>query len=80
MLRPLISFDKHETIALARRIGTHDLSAVQEPDCCTLFMPERPVIRGRTHECEEVEAQLDLPALVASAVERSERLVLEAEV
>jgi thiamine biosynthesis protein ThiI len=66
VLRPLIGFDKQETIALARRIGTHDLSALQEPDCCTLFMPSRPVIRGRVETCEELEARLDVAALVGA--------------
>lgn len=79
VLRPLIGFDKQETITLARRIGTHDLSALQEPDCCTLFMPERPVIRGRVSECEAIEAGLDLEALAADAIARSERLAIEAE-
>jgi len=80
VLRPLIAFDKQETIALARRIGTHDLSAVQEPDCCTLFMPARPVIRGRLEECEAAEADLDLEGLVAGAVAGAERLELASEV
>jgi thiamine biosynthesis protein ThiI len=80
VLRPLIAFDKQETIALARRIGTHDLSAVQEPDCCTLFMPARPVIRGRIEDCESAEAQLDLAALVEQALAGTERLELASEV
>lgn len=77
VLRPLIGFDKQDTIALARRIGTHDLSALQEPDCCTLFMPDRPVIRGRLDECAAIESGLDLEALVGDAVARSERLTIE---
>jgi thiamine biosynthesis protein ThiI len=80
VLRPLIGFDKQETIALARRIGTHDLSAVQEPDCCTLFMPSRPVIRGRVETCAELEAELAVEPLVARALEQTERLTLEADV
>jgi tRNA uracil 4-sulfurtransferase len=80
VLRPLIAYDKQETIALARRIGTHDLSALQEPDCCTLFMPPRPVIRGRLSECLEIESRLDVAGLVSAALEQSERLVIDAEV
>jgi thiamine biosynthesis protein ThiI len=33
VLRPLIGMDKEETIALARRIGTHDLSATVKEHC-----------------------------------------------
>jgi thiamine biosynthesis protein ThiI len=67
VLRPLIAFDKEETVAVARRIGTFDVSARQEPDCCSLFMPARPVIRGRIDACEAAEALLDLPALIDRA-------------
>ena len=76
MLRPLVSFDKHETIARAIALGTYALSAVQEPDCCTLFMPRRPVIRGKLEVCETLEARLDVPALVEDALARAEILDL----
>jgi thiamine biosynthesis protein ThiI len=68
VLRPLIAFDKAETIALAQRIGTFTTSTEPEPDCCTVFQPARPVIRGRIRECAEIEARLDVGALVDVAV------------
>ena len=80
VLRPLIAFDKQETITLSRRIGTHDLSARQEPDCCTLFMPARAVIRGRLEVCREAESQLDLEGLVRRALDGAEELAIESEV
>ena len=72
ILRPLICFDKQQTIDLAHRLGTYEISAVQEPDCCTLFMPARPVIRGKLAMCESLETGLDLEALVADALARAE--------
>ena len=69
VLRPLIGFDKSETIALARRIGTFSISIENEPDCCTVFQPERPVIRGKLALCEEAEAGLDVEGLVTRAFE-----------
>ncbi len=77
VLRPLIGFDKEETIALARRIGTYELSIEPEPDCCTVFLPRRPVIRGRIDVCEDEEAQLDVDALVTQAVAGAERKSIE---
>lgn len=68
VLRPLIAFDKSETIALAQRIGTFDISIENEPDCCTVFQPEHPVIHGRLGECHEAERHLDVPALVTAAL------------
>lgn len=76
VLRPLIAFDKQETIAIARRIGSFDLSIVPEPDCCTVFQPERPVIRGRPEVCEHEERTLDVDGLVGEAVEGTEAVEL----
>jgi thiamine biosynthesis protein ThiI len=67
VLRPLIGFDKEDTVAIARRIGTFATSSRQEPDCCTVFMPERPVLRGRIEACEEAETKLDVEGLVERA-------------
>lgn len=68
VLRPLVGMDKDETITLARRIGTFELSNVQEPDCCTVFMPTRPIIHGRLDLCEQVESELDIAGLVERAM------------
>jgi thiamine biosynthesis protein ThiI len=68
VLRPLLTYDKDETIALARRIGTFDISNQQEPDCCTLFMPARPVIRGKLEVCTGVESEMDIEGLVERAL------------
>jgi thiamine biosynthesis protein ThiI len=77
VLRPLIGFDKHETVALARRIGTYPLSIERQPDCCTLFQPERAVIRGRREECLAAEAGLDVEGLVAKSFEARRALDLD---
>lgn len=55
LLRPLLTYDKSETIALARRIGTFDVSIRPADDCCTLFQPKSPVIHGRVDEAEIAE-------------------------
>lgn len=78
VLRPLIGFDKPETIALARRIGTFEISIENEPDCCTVFQPEKPVIRGRRAECEAAEAGLDVEALVSAAFEARREVEVQA--
>lgn len=80
VLRPLVGFDKQETIAVARRIGTYDLSILPEPDCCTVFMPRKPVIHGRLSECEEAESKLDVSGLVGRALCGMEVIDVEAEV
>lgn len=76
VLRPLITFDKQETIDLANRIGTFETSIEPEPDCCTVFMPRKPVIRGRVDLCERVEEELELEPLREEALASAERTEL----
>jgi thiamine biosynthesis protein ThiI len=79
VLRPLLAFDKEETIELARRIGTMEVSVLPEPDCCTVFQPSKPIIHGRLEECEAAEAGLDVPGLVERALHGVERIDVEAD-
>lgn len=76
VLRPLVTFDKTEIIKLAREIGTHDLSNLPAPDCCTVFQPAQPVIHGQLSEVEHAEAQIDIGKLTYDAVQGTERIPL----
>ena len=79
VIRPLVCYDKEEAIALAERIGTYELSIIPEPDCCTVFMPSKPIIHGRVEHCEEAEAGLEVGRLVETALEGVEVIELESE-
>ena len=79
VLRPLVGLDKEEVIALARRIGTFELSIVPEPDCCTVFQPSRPVLRGRVADCRAAEERFPVQELVEAAVAGTEVRVVEFE-
>jgi len=74
VLRPLVTMDKHETVAVARRIGTYETSNLPAPDCCTVFQPEHPVIYGKLDEALEAEQPIDLAQMTADAVRGAERL------
>ena len=79
VLRPLITYDKEESILLAQRIGTFELSIQPAPDCCTVFMPFGPIIHGRRDACEEAERLLEVEALVARALEGVEVIDVESD-
>jgi len=64
ILRPLVGMDKQEIVDQARRIGTFDISAVPDQDCCQLFVPKHPATKARYDEVEADEAKLDLQALL----------------
>lgn len=58
--RPLIGLDKVEIMAMARRIGTYDLSSQASPQCP--YLPERPVTLGAFDKFQELLTRLDLPS------------------
>jgi tRNA uracil 4-sulfurtransferase len=74
VLRPLVTYDKVETTALARRIGTYETSILPFDDCCSLFVPPHPATHARAQDAERVEAKLDVAAEVAAAVAAAERV------
>ena len=76
ILQPLIAFDKAETIEVARRIGTYETSIEAVQDCCTVFQPRKPILRGRPEACRAAEETLDVDALVHEAIEQADRKVV----
>ncbi len=67
--RPLVGDDKLEILALARKIGTHDVSAEPFHDCCPMFLPRAPALFATPEELTAAEASLNIPALVQRALE-----------
>ncbi len=81
ILRPLIGLDKAEIVRRAREIGTYEISILPYEDCCVLFAPRHPETRARLDRIEAIEARLDIPRLVESALDRMEIFsVTEAEI
>jgi len=72
ILRPLIGMDKTEITEISRRIDTYELSILPFEDCCTIFTPKNPVTRPKPHVAARFEEKLDVDALVADAVNRTE--------
>ena len=69
IFRPLVAFDKEETMALARKIGTYETSIEPFEDCCTIFLPKNPAIHPKLDRVREAERAMDIDALVKKAVE-----------
>jgi thiamine biosynthesis protein ThiI len=68
VFRPLAGDDKQEIIALARRIGTYEISAEPFHDCCPIFLPRSPELYATPVDLEKAESGLDVQSLVRSAV------------
>lgn len=76
VMRPLISFNKDEIVALAKEIGTYETSILPYEDCCTVFLPRNPVIKPKIADAEKEEAKLNLESLLNYVIENIEVIKL----
>jgi len=76
VLRPLATYDKVDIMAIARRIGTFDISIRPFEDCCTVYLPKNPVIRPDATIAESLEAAFEYEPMVAAAIAGVKTLVL----
>jgi len=72
VLRPLIAFDKDDTIAIAHKINTYETSILPYEDCCTVFLPKNPVIKPKIEKVLIEESKLDIDNLIKNALENIE--------
>ena len=68
VLRPVCTYDKLEIIELSKKIGTYDISIRPYEDCCTIFVPDHPVIHPDINLAHEYETLVDFDTLVYEAI------------
>lgn len=68
VLRPLIGFDKLEIIKYSKKIGTYETSILPYIDCCTVFLPDNPIIHPLILDTIFAEKKLDIDKLVKTAI------------
>lgn len=64
ILRPLLCFDKNETIKIAKQIGTYELS--ENKKC--LFVPRHPATKARLEIVEKEELKLNIIKIINEAL------------
>ncbi len=69
ILRPLLTYDKEEIVAISRRIGTYHESP---GDTGCLAVPKKPATRSAQDLIDTEEEKLDMNELVRQAVESAE--------
>ena len=77
VFRPLIGFDKDEIIEISQKIGAFETSILPYEDCCTIFLPKRPVTKPRLAQVEKIESVLDLETLDENALSNIETVVID---
>ncbi len=69
VFRPLAGDDKQDILALARKIGTYEISAEPFHDCCPVFLPRTPALHASPADLAQAEAALDVAELVRRGTE-----------
>jgi thiamine biosynthesis protein ThiI len=72
ILRPLAGMDKEGTMAMAREIGTYDVSKEPFDDCCSFLAPRRPETWASPASVREAESALNIAELVRGTVGQAE--------
>jgi tRNA uracil 4-sulfurtransferase len=65
--RPLLGFDKLETEAIARKIGTFDISIKKAKGCDAA--PSMPSTQAKLEAVKDAETHLDMPGMVNAALQ-----------
>lgn len=68
IFRPLIAYDKEDIIKISKEINTYDISIQPFEDCCSVFLPKRPLIKPRLEFIKASEEKLDVERLVDEAI------------
>ena len=74
VLRPLVGLNKEMIIALAEKIGTFKTSVLPYEDCCILFSPRHPVLKGEAVEAGKYYGDLDLHDLICETLFSAEEI------
>ena len=72
VIRPLACFDKLEIIELSKKIDAYETSILPFEDCCTIFVPEHPVINPSKKLCEEYEELIPYKDLIYDTIKNHE--------
>ncbi len=77
VIRPVACLDKLEIIDLSKQIETYEISIQPYEDCCTIFVPEHPVINPELELAIEYENSFDYESLINEAINNSEVIKVE---
>ena len=75
VLRPLIGMNKEDIISFAESIGTYGTSILPYEDCCVLFSPPHPVLRGDPAEAGRLYEDLEAGPLIEEAMDSAETII-----
>ncbi len=75
ILRPLLTYDKIEIMALGKKIGTFEIS--KGPELCCLLGPKKPATKSDPEKIQKELKRVDLNTLIQMALEKAEIITLK---
>ncbi len=78
VIRPVACFDKLEIIDIAKKIDTYETSILPYEDCCTIFVPDHPVINPEKELCRQYEQLIDYEDMIYEAVKNHKIITVTA--
>jgi thiamine biosynthesis protein ThiI len=73
VFRPLVGLDKEQTVGLATKIGTFELSTLPYEDCCVLFSPPHPLLKPDLKKGASLYRSLGLRPLIEESLRGAEK-------
>ena len=77
VIRPVACLDKLDIIDIAKEIDTYDISIEPYEDCCTIFVPDHPVINPEYDLCEEYENNFNWQDMIKKCIEEETVIKIE---
>lgn len=74
IIRPVACLDKLEIIDISKKIGAYETSILPYEDCCTIFLPDHPVINPDIEKCIEMEKKFDYESLIEECINNIETI------
>ena len=68
IIRPVACMDKVDIIPIANNIGTYNISILPYEDCCTIFVPDHPVLNPTLELCEKYESNIDYNNMINECI------------
>jgi len=72
VLRPLIGLDKLEIEAIAKDIGTYEISILPESPCGVV--PQRPITEAEPRKVESLQSSLEFDRMVMNSADSAKRI------
>ena len=71
IIRPLATYDKNEIIKISKKIKTYEISNRPFSDCCTVYVPKRPVIKPTIEKAENFEKTFEYEKYLKTAIKNT---------